>query len=170
MTLEADAKLVKNALESMKLNGAKGVDSPRVKRNEEQSTQVENSERLTSVESTLYRSLVMKLAYVARLLLRMLCTLHGSSSPQEPQQPSQWNHFSLICPPPRLDSHHGLTSSIQRCGPPSVNESPESRCPNLLQRPPEHQPEETSDLEEDHLPQSKAQTCSALPLVLRGTS
>ena len=30
MTLEADTKLVENALESMKLNGAKGVDSPRV--------------------------------------------------------------------------------------------------------------------------------------------
>ena len=35
MTLEADTKLVENALESMKLNGAKGVDSPRVRRNEE---------------------------------------------------------------------------------------------------------------------------------------
>ena len=31
MTLEADTKLVENALESMKLNGAKGVDSPRVR-------------------------------------------------------------------------------------------------------------------------------------------
>ena len=30
MMLEADTKLVENALESMKLNGAKGVDSPRV--------------------------------------------------------------------------------------------------------------------------------------------
>ena len=29
MTLGADTKLVKDALESMKLNGAKGVDSPR---------------------------------------------------------------------------------------------------------------------------------------------
>ena len=29
MTLEADTKLVENALESMKLNGAKGIDSPR---------------------------------------------------------------------------------------------------------------------------------------------
>ena len=28
MTLEADMKLVENALESMKLNSAKGVDSP----------------------------------------------------------------------------------------------------------------------------------------------
>ena len=36
MTLEADTKLVKYALKSMKLNGAKGVDSPRVRRNEEQ--------------------------------------------------------------------------------------------------------------------------------------
>ena len=33
MTLEADTKLVENAWESMKLNGAKGADSPRVKRN-----------------------------------------------------------------------------------------------------------------------------------------
>ena len=31
MTLEADTKLVENALESMKLKGAKGVDSPRVR-------------------------------------------------------------------------------------------------------------------------------------------
>ena len=66
MTLEADTKLVENALESMKLNGAKGVDSPRVRRNEEQTAQIENTEKLTSVESTLYRSLVMKLAYVAQ--------------------------------------------------------------------------------------------------------
>ena len=66
MTLEADTKLVENALESMKLNGAKGVDSPRVRRNEEQTAQIESSEKLTSVESTLYRSLVMKLAYVAQ--------------------------------------------------------------------------------------------------------
>ena len=66
MTLEADTKLVERALESMKLIGAKGVDSPRVRRNEEQTAQIENSEKLTSAESTLYRSLVMKLAYVAQ--------------------------------------------------------------------------------------------------------
>ena len=66
MTLEAGTKLVESALESMKLNGAKGVDSPRVRRNEEQTAQIENSEKLTSAESTLYRSLVMKLAYVAQ--------------------------------------------------------------------------------------------------------
>ena len=35
-------------------------------RNEEQTAQIENSEKLTSTESTLYRSLVMKLAYVAQ--------------------------------------------------------------------------------------------------------
>ena len=63
MTLEADTKLVE---ESMKLNSAKGVDSPRVRRTEEQTAQIENSEKLTSAESTLYRSLVMKLAYVAQ--------------------------------------------------------------------------------------------------------
>ena len=44
----------------------KGVDSPRVRKTEEQTAQNENSEKLTSVESTLYRSLVMKLAYVAQ--------------------------------------------------------------------------------------------------------
>ena len=66
MTLEADRKLVENVLESMKLNGAKGVDSPRVRTNEEQTAQIENSEKLTSVESILYRSLVMKLVYVAQ--------------------------------------------------------------------------------------------------------
>ena len=47
MTLKADTKLVENALESMKLNGAKGVDSPRVRRNEEQTAQIENSEKLS---------------------------------------------------------------------------------------------------------------------------
>ena len=61
MTLEADTKLVKDALESMKLMGAKPVDSPPVRRNEEQTAQIENFETLTSAESTLYRSLVMKL-------------------------------------------------------------------------------------------------------------
>ena len=50
----------------MKLAGSKGVDSPRVRRNEEQTAQIENSEKITSSESTLYRSLVMKLAYVAQ--------------------------------------------------------------------------------------------------------
>ena len=44
----------------------KGVDSPRVRGTEEQTAQIENSEKLTSAESTLYRSLVMKLAYVAQ--------------------------------------------------------------------------------------------------------
>ena len=66
VTLEADTKLVENAVESMKLKAAKGVDSPRVGRTEEQTAQIENSEKLTSAESTLYRSLVMKLAYVAQ--------------------------------------------------------------------------------------------------------
>ena len=66
MTLQADTKLVEGALESMKLTGAEGVDSPRVRRNEEQTAQIENSEKLTSSESTLCRSLVMKLAYVAQ--------------------------------------------------------------------------------------------------------
>ena len=47
-------------------SGAKGVDSPRVRRNEEQTAQIENSEKLTSAESTMHRSLVMKLAFVAQ--------------------------------------------------------------------------------------------------------
>ena len=54
MTLEADTELVENALESMKLNGPKGVDSPRVRRTEEQTAQIDNSEKLTSTESILY--------------------------------------------------------------------------------------------------------------------
>ena len=66
MTLEADTKLVEDALETMKLIGAKGVDSPRVRKNEEQTIQIESSKNLTSVESTLCRSSVMKLAYVAQ--------------------------------------------------------------------------------------------------------
>ena len=41
-------------------------DSPRVRKNEEQTAQIENSEKVTSAELTLYRSLVMKLAYVAQ--------------------------------------------------------------------------------------------------------
>ena len=44
----------------------KSVDSTRVRKNEEQTAQIENSEKLTSAESTFYRSLVMKLAYVAQ--------------------------------------------------------------------------------------------------------
>ena len=40
--------------------------APRVRRTEEQTAQIENSEKLTSAESTLYRSLVMKMAYVAQ--------------------------------------------------------------------------------------------------------
>ena len=51
MTLEADTKPVENALESMKLDGAKGVDSPSVRRNEEQTAQIESSEKLTSADS-----------------------------------------------------------------------------------------------------------------------
>ena len=48
MTLEADTKLVEGALESMKLTGAKGVDSPRVRKTVKQRAQIENSEKLTS--------------------------------------------------------------------------------------------------------------------------
>ena len=51
-------------MKAMKLIDAKGVDSPRprVRRN----AQIENSEKLTSRELTLCRSLVMELAYVAQ--------------------------------------------------------------------------------------------------------
>ena len=66
MTLEADTKFVEDALETMKLIGAKGVDSPRVRKNEEQTIQIESSKKFIAVESTLYRSSVMKLAYVAQ--------------------------------------------------------------------------------------------------------
>ena len=48
---------VAGVLKAMKLIDANGVDSPRVTKNEEQSAQIENSEKLTSAESTLYRSL-----------------------------------------------------------------------------------------------------------------
>ena len=43
MTLEADTKLVEDASETMKLISAKGVDSPRVRKNEEQTIQIESS-------------------------------------------------------------------------------------------------------------------------------
>ena len=49
----------------MKLVGARGVDSPRVRRNEERTAKIENSENLTPAESSSYRSWVMKLACVA---------------------------------------------------------------------------------------------------------
>ena len=44
----------------------KALNSQRVRRTEEQTAQIENSEKLTSVESILYCSLVMLLAYVAQ--------------------------------------------------------------------------------------------------------
>ena len=66
MMLDADTKLVEGAVEAIKLIDANGVNSPRVRKNEEQTAQIENSEKLTSAESTLYRSLVMTLAYVAQ--------------------------------------------------------------------------------------------------------
>ena len=57
MTLDADTKLVRDVFgdpESWLMQ--KGVDSPRVRQNEEQTAQIENSAKLTSAESTLYRS------------------------------------------------------------------------------------------------------------------
>ena len=51
VTLEADTKLVEDALNTVKLVGAKGVDSPRVRRNEEQPRKMESSEKLTPAES-----------------------------------------------------------------------------------------------------------------------
>ena len=47
MTLEAGTNLVKGAMKDMKFTDAKGVDSPRVRRNEEHTAQIENSEKLT---------------------------------------------------------------------------------------------------------------------------
>ena len=46
MTLEADTKLVDDALETMKLIGAKGVDSPRVWKNAEQTIQIKSSKEV----------------------------------------------------------------------------------------------------------------------------
>ena len=54
--LEADTKPVEGALKAIKLIDAKGVDSPRVRKNEEQTARIENSEKLSSTESTLYRA------------------------------------------------------------------------------------------------------------------
>ena len=87
-TLEADTKLVECALESMKLIGAKGIDSPRVRKNEEQTAQIENSEKLTSAESTLYHSLVMKLAYVAQDRHRG----SGEVSHTTHERATEWTH------------------------------------------------------------------------------
>ena len=70
LTLEADTKLVEGALKAMKLIESKGVDSPRVRKNEEQTAQIENSEKLTSIKSTLYRSLVMQLLQTELTLLK----------------------------------------------------------------------------------------------------
>ena len=66
MTLEAEMKLVEDALETMKLVCAKGVDSPRVRKNEEQTAQIEHYETLTPAESTSYRNLVVVVACVAQ--------------------------------------------------------------------------------------------------------
>ena len=66
MTLEADTKLVEDALETMKLIGAKkGVDSPHVRKRKSKQYK-SSSKKFTAVESSLYRSSVMKLAYVAQ--------------------------------------------------------------------------------------------------------
>ena len=43
-----------------------GRAKSKLRKNEEQTAQIENSEKLTSEEPTLCRSLVMKLAYVAQ--------------------------------------------------------------------------------------------------------
>ena len=66
MTLEADTKLVEGAFESHEVYGCKWCRSPRIRKNEEHTAQIENSEKLPSTESTLYRSEVMKFAYVAQ--------------------------------------------------------------------------------------------------------
>ena len=48
MTLEADTKFVKDALESMKLIGAKGVDSPRVRRSKLHRSRIPRNSRQRS--------------------------------------------------------------------------------------------------------------------------
>ena len=65
-TLESDKKLVEDAEETTKLVDARGIDSPRVWRNEAKAAQIENSEKLTPAESTSYRSLVMNEVSVCR--------------------------------------------------------------------------------------------------------
>ena len=47
MTVEADKKIVKDVLETVQLVGGKGVDSPRVTRNEEQTAQHERATEWT---------------------------------------------------------------------------------------------------------------------------
>ena len=61
MTFEADTKLDEDALET---RSAIGVELPRVRRNEGQTAQIENSEKLAPAGSTSHRSLVT--TYVAR--------------------------------------------------------------------------------------------------------
>ena len=113
MTLEADTKLVENALERMKLKGATGVDSPRVRRTEEQTAQIENSEKLTSAESTLYRSLVMKLAYIAQDrvdIAEAVKCLTRHMPPQDRPPPSRTT--PAASGPPGL---HTTTRELQTC-------------------------------------------------------
>ena len=67
MTLEADTKLVEDALETVKLTDwCKRRRFATCQAEEEQTIQIESSKKFTSVESTLYRSSVMMLAYVAQ--------------------------------------------------------------------------------------------------------
>ena len=89
MTLEADTKLVENALETMKL-GTKGVDSPCVRRSEEQTQHRSRIPKLTSaVESTLHRNLVMKLAYVARDRVEITEAVKGLTTLE---RPAEWTY------------------------------------------------------------------------------
>ena len=67
MTLEADTELVEDALETVKLTDwCKRRRFATCQAEEEQTIQIESSKKFTAVESTLYRSSVMKLAHVAQ--------------------------------------------------------------------------------------------------------
>ena len=65
MTLEAETQLVGDAFGGNETGRCKRRPFATCQRNEEETAQIENPEKVTPAESTSYRSLVMKLAYVA---------------------------------------------------------------------------------------------------------
>ena len=72
LALDADAKLVDDALTTVELSGAKGVDSPRVGRNEASEGTKNQQQRCRTRRNShqhnrpMYRSMVVKLAHVAQ--------------------------------------------------------------------------------------------------------
>ena len=66
LILEADVKLVTKIVEDLGLVGAKGVDTPRIKRNQEAVEACEASELLKGAAATQFRSNVMRGAYLAQ--------------------------------------------------------------------------------------------------------